>query len=175
MCYRFKRDVGDTSRLRNIESSLLALGIMGSISCSEALKCTYDVEFVAGANAGCLVVNKSRLLIVEDYLGKMALPGGTKKTGEAPQCTAEREVWEETGIEVKARRKIKTFDNKFQVYACDIVANQKLDGSTKPVFSEIERIHWVGIDELESMEWRFPDQVELMSKYLRNHKAEPVR
>lgn len=150
---------------------MLSLGIIGSMSCSEVPKCTYAGEIVAEANAGCLVVHQNRLLIVEDYLKQMSLPGGTKTTGEAPQCTAEREVWEETGISVKAGRKIKTFENGFQVFACEVIGEQILDGSTRSAFSEIESIHWIAIDQFNGATWRFPGQVTLMKQYLEASSA----
>lgn len=100
----------------------------------------------------------------------MSLPGGSKETGEVAQCTAEREVWEETGIEVKASKNVTTFKNGFQLFACEIVGKQILDGSARPWRFEVNEIHWIGLDQFEDKIWRFPDQVELMKHYLATFK-----
>ncbi|MCG8671773.1 MAG: NUDIX hydrolase [Pseudomonadales bacterium] len=157
--------------MKNSLASLLVLGIIASTSCGEVPRCTYAGEFKVEANAGCLVINQNRLLIVEDYLGQMSLPGGTKSSGEAPQCTAEREVWEETGIRVSAGRKIRTLEKGFQVYDCEIFGEQLLDGSMRPAFSEIKNIHWLELNQFDQADWRFPGQVSLMKQHLRNHSA----
>ena len=81
---------------------IVVVGILFLVSCAEAPKCHSTVESSNEANAGCLVVSENKLLLIEDHRGGLSLPGGSSNTGETAQCTAEREVWEETGVGVKA-------------------------------------------------------------------------
>ena len=86
----------------------VVLGLLLLASCSDVPKCNYVGVSSEGANAGCMVVHNKKILIVEDNSGLLSLPGGSMNPGEIAQCTAEREVWEETGIVVKANNKIET-------------------------------------------------------------------
>lgn len=118
--------------------------------------------------AGCLVVHDNKLLLAEGRNGAISLPGGGMDEGEAAQCTAEREVWEETGIKVKANDLVNTFENGFHVYTCSIVdvQNQQLDGANRPFRADVAQVHWLGPDDFENKQWRFPEQVGLMKLHL---------
>ena len=135
-------------------------------SCSDVPKCNYVGVSSEGANAGCMVVHNKKILIVEDNSGLLSLPGGSMNPGEIAQCTAEREVWEETGIVVKANNKIETFANGFQLFDCEALGAQIMDGSNRPWRFEVDEVHWVGLVELSKGRWRFPKQVALMRQYL---------
>lgn len=55
---------------------------------------------------GVVVVHDQRVLLVQrrkpPYLGLWTLPGGKIRWGETMKAAAEREIWEETGVVVKA-------------------------------------------------------------------------
>ncbi len=57
-------------------------------------------------SASCVVIEDNKVLLVKHTYGaakgKYLIPGGFSEEGEMPQITAEREVLEETGVEVKA-------------------------------------------------------------------------
>ena len=59
---------------------------------------------------GAVVHNSKILLIQERMDGKWAMPGGWADLGNAPASVAEREVWEESGYEVKAEKVIAIID-----------------------------------------------------------------
>ena len=151
---------------------ILIVGILFLVSCAETPKCNYIGDSSLEANAGCLVVHENKLLIVEDNKGRMSLPGGSKNSDEVAQCTAEREVWEETGVEVKAVKRIITFNNGFQLFECDISGKQVLDGSTRPWRFEIDEIHWFGLSQFVNRNWRYPEQLELMKEHLKNYNTD---
>lgn len=148
---------------------ILSLSVMAMVGCSETPVCHFSGDFETEANAGCVVIQDNRLLIVEDYFDRRSLPGGTKVKGEAPQCTAEREVWEETGIVVKATERLIVFKNGFHVFACDAISPISFDGSSRPYFSEIKNIHWMTMDQFDDTDWRFPEQVDFMKEQLNSH------
>ncbi|MBX2807052.1 MAG: NUDIX hydrolase [Cellvibrionaceae bacterium] len=136
------------------------------LGCSSPPACHFTEKFVEEANAGCFIVENNRALFVEGKNGKLALPGGTKKAGEAPQCTAERETWEETGIQVIAQQQIYSFDNGFQLFNCKVRFVDSIEGAGRPWRFEINDIHWLAIDEFDAYLWRFPSQVDRYKEQL---------
>jgi len=147
----------------------ITLGIMILMllaSCAKAPECKFAGTYNSEANAGCLLVDNRKVLLIEGKNGKLSLPGGGKAKGEAPQCTAERETWEESGIEVTAGDKIISFDNGFQLFKCSMVGEQVKDGSERPWRFEVKAVHWLGKDDFEGKEWRFPEQVEFIKSQL---------
>ena len=80
---------------------------------------------------GVVVVHDQCVLLVQrrkpPYLGLWTLPGGKIRWGESMRAAAEREIWEETGIVVKA---------EFALDAIEIVD----EGNAVPAF------HYVVID-----------------------------
>lgn len=58
-------------------------------------------------SASCVVIYDNKVLLVKHTYGpakgKYLIPGGFSEEGEMPQQTAEREVLEETGVQVQAK------------------------------------------------------------------------
>lgn len=59
---------------------------------------------------GAVFQNDKLLFVREITDGRWALPGGWADVGEMPSSATEREVWEETGFQVKARKVIGVYD-----------------------------------------------------------------
>ena len=59
---------------------------------------------------GAVIRDNKILLIQERMDGKWAMPGGWADLGNAPASVAEREVWEESGYEVKAKKVVAVLD-----------------------------------------------------------------
>ena len=60
-----------------------------------------------------VVINGGKLLLVKEAAdGKWSLPGGWADVGYTPKEVAEKEVREETGLEVRAGRLLAVFDKK---------------------------------------------------------------
>jgi ADP-ribose pyrophosphatase YjhB (NUDIX family) len=57
------------------------------------------------------VVRDNRILLVQERVdGKWCMPGGWSDVGDLPSAMVEREVWEESGFRVKARKVIAVYD-----------------------------------------------------------------
>src|SRR5512134_2204186 len=59
---------------------------------------------------GAVVRDGKILLIQEKADGKWAMPGGWADLGNSPASVAEREVWEESGFQVKAEKVVAVID-----------------------------------------------------------------
>jgi ADP-ribose pyrophosphatase YjhB (NUDIX family) len=93
------------------------------------------------------------LLVRERSDGGWTMPGGWADVGDVPSESAEREVWEEAGFRVKARKVIGVYDaNRIPpldlfhaykiIFLCDL-----LDGEARPS-NETSEVAFFGLDEL---------------------------
>lgn len=116
-------------------------------------------------SAGCIVLNQNRLLVMEGMNGKISIPGGSGKHDETPRCSAHRETWEETGLDIRPQQLVRQFDNGFHLYRCDLHANS---GSIDPPFKlEVKRAFWLAPEAFDDHQWRFPEQKEWLRHYIR--------
>ena len=102
---------------------------------------------------GVVFQGEKLLLVRERQDGGWTLPGGWADVGDTPSQSAEREVWEEAGFHVKARRLIGVYDanrvgplevfHAFKlVFLCDLI-----DGQPRPS-SETSEVAFFGADEI---------------------------
>ena len=80
--------------------------------------CPFSAETDSAVSAGCFYVQDDKLLVVQDWMGKVSLPGGLGKRGESAQCTAYRETWEETGLLLEPGERVAGFKESFFLYRC---------------------------------------------------------
>lgn len=84
---------------------------------------------------GAVVRDGKILLIQERADGNWAMPGGWADLGNAPASVAEREVWEESGYRVKAKKVVAVIDaNRFEpmefyhafkiIFLCELVGGE---------------------------------------------------
>jgi ADP-ribose pyrophosphatase YjhB (NUDIX family) len=87
---------------------------------------------------GAVFKDRRLLLVRERTDGGWTLPGGWADVGDVPSLAAEREVWEEAGYHVKARKVVGVYDaNRFGdlelfhafkiIFLCDLI-----DGESTP-------------------------------------------
>lgn len=100
------------------------------------------------------VFREGKLLLVEERMdGGWTLPGGWADVGDRPAGAAEREVWEEAGFRVKARKLVGVYDaNRLKplemyhafklVFLCDLI-----DGVATPS-NETSRVDFFAEDEI---------------------------
>jgi 8-oxo-dGTP pyrophosphatase MutT (NUDIX family) len=113
-------------------------------------------------SAGCLALHNGKLLVVQDLAGQVSLPGGTSENSESAQCTAFRETWEETGLQLAPGRLLKVFETGFHLYRCEHHAGSgKLD---PPPRLEVRDAFYLTPAEFGDWEWRFPGQQPVLEQ-----------
>ena len=128
--------------------------------------CPYTKDTAASANAGCLITQGDDVLIITMRLtGKRSIPGGTTEIGESPRCTAHRETFEETGVEVSVHELLDTFDNGFHVYRCTPVDDNQVPNPQD--WKEVSDVSWRSWLSLNDDNWRFPEQFERTRRVIR--------
>jgi 8-oxo-dGTP diphosphatase len=112
---------------------------------------------------GALVIKAEAVLLVKrgkaPSEGKWAIPGGSVELGETLQQAAEREIFEETGIRIRAAEPVYTFDFiernrhgriRFHYVIIDLAA-EYLTGKIKPG-DDADQAAWIPFAELKDLE-----------------------
>jgi len=131
--------------------------------------CPFTGEPEFAPSAGCLALVHGRILVIKNPEGKVGPPGGSALEGEAAQCTAHRETFEETGLDLLPRQRLRTFDTGFNLYYCEIHSHS---GSIAPKsFFEVQHAYWLPLDGFGEVQWRFPGQGQELEQMLRSAMA----
>jgi 8-oxo-dGTP pyrophosphatase MutT (NUDIX family) len=125
-------------------------------SSAAAPPCPFEGKGDAAPSAGCFTTKGRTLLMVQGLNGKISLPGGSSQPGEAAQCTAYRETWEETGLHLLPGERLAIFDTGFHLYRCE--QNGSSGVIDPPPRMEVLDAFYLGSEEFGDYEWRFPDQ-----------------
>lgn len=105
---------------------------------------------------GAVFQGEQLLLVRERMDGGWTLPGGWADVGEIPSLAAEREVWEEAGFEVKARKVIGVYDanrvGRLELFhAYKVVFLCELISGTASTSGETSEVAFFGRNELPDM------------------------
>jgi ADP-ribose pyrophosphatase len=114
------------------------------------------------AAVGAVVFKDDKVLLVRrgrpPAIGQWAIPGGNVKLGETLQEAAEREILEETGIVIRAKDPIYTFDAivrdehgavQFHYVIVDLSADY-IDGSPRPG-DDADEVQWLDAQALDTL------------------------
>lgn len=142
-----------TNATKSICAGIICLAL---IACQNAPDCPPSQHRQAGPSAGCLLLNNRQMLVVQGYNGEIGFPGGGSEPGEKAFCTAFRETWEETGLEVVSNKVIKQFDNGFWLYDCELVDQSVV--IDPPFVWEVMDAFWLAPEDFNQYTWRFPSQ-----------------
>jgi ADP-ribose pyrophosphatase len=115
------------------------------------------------AAVGAVVIEAGKVLLVKRKYapkkGKWAIPGGSVNLGESLQAAAEREIKEETGLNIKAGEPVHTFDLieedsngniRFHYVIVDLHADY-LSGTIQPD-DDVSDAGWFGPEEISDLD-----------------------
>ena len=141
--------------------------VMALAACSGgAPSCPFTGGADIAPSAGCFSASREGLLLVQGLNGKLSPPGGSSEPGESAQCTAFRETWEETGLQLQPRELLEVFDTGFHLYRCERDAGSgEIDPPTR---FEVRGAFFLPAALFDRYEWRFPDQQLLLKKRVLN-------
>ena len=150
--------------------TVLLLALVALISaCSKQPECSVkDGGNSLAPSSGCLVVDQGEVLLVKIMGGSYGPPGGSVNKRESAQCAAERETWEETGVEARAGELVMTFENGFQLYACESVSGRDIT-ITRPL--EIKDADWFSDEQLSQLRWRYPEQGSIIQQLVQGSES----
>ena len=132
-------------------------------ACSRQPACSVASGDMGVPSAGCLAVDNGELLLVKIMGGTYGPPGGSTKSKESAQCTAERETWEETGVQVSAVELAVEFDNGFRLYWCEAVLGREIE-ITSPI--EIQHADWYAPELFQHLKWRYANQADIIQNLM---------
>lgn len=142
--------------MKRIPACLFLVGLCSG--CAEVPPCAVAPVDVARhrGNAACFIEHRGRVLLVEHrFGGEVGLPGGRSRAEESARCTAHREVWEETGLDVVVGELLDRSTNTF-VYQCSLAAVADAHPSL-PWWGRLEvtALRWVDAGDMRSLDWRY--------------------
>ncbi|WP_417880595.1 bifunctional NUDIX hydrolase/phosphatase PAP2 family protein [Vibrio sp.] len=141
------------------------------VSASEETKIETVSPHIKGAL--CFIKADDQVVFVDEvFTKKLSLPGGTIAVNEAPNKTAERETWEETGLVVTAKE-VLTETETAVVYHCTpdsgviaFTARDEQGFHTLPAWFapdfriEVNKVLLAYTDSIVPQQYRYPEQYE---------------
>lgn len=152
---------------------LLVATVGLTAACTPAPPCAVDQSQVdqRKGNASCFIESHERALVTRyRFSGRLIFPGGTARKNETAQCTAHRETWEETGLDVTVGP-LWTRSGGPTIYIYKCAATPSISAETIPVLPwrsriEVSDIQWVDLTELQPPEWQYPRQLQQIHRLL---------
>ena len=130
--------------------------VVGGCELAAAPPCPVEDSSISAPSAGCLALRDDKLLVVADLRGTLSPPGGSAEPGESAQCTAFRETWEETGLQLAPTELLAVFDTGFHLYRCEHHENSGV--IDPPPRLEVREAFYLAPADFARWEWRFPGQ-----------------
>ena len=123
-------------------------------------------KLVAGAlfelDGGIMLVQRD----IEPGYGKWTFPGGFVERGETVEAAAEREVLEETGLEVQVSGIVGLYSYEGQIPAIAVFSADVIGGEPLPL-DETMAVRGYGRDEIPWSDLAFPSTEHALEDYLR--------
>lgn len=136
------------------------------IPCPKIDNAVIDTKKTA-QSAGCMAIYEGKLLVIQNTHNKLSIPGGSSENNEPAYCTAHRETWEETGLNLLPTKLVNIRPNGFHIYLCDMHDESGAITITNPL--EAIDVKWLDRSQFNNYQWRFPDQYIWLKQWLDNH------
>ena len=123
---------------------------------------------------GAAIVRDGRLLAARRTTppaaaGRWELPGGKVEAGESPEAALVREVREELGCDIAVTGWLPGAAPIGTTHELTVGTAVLVDGSPEPDPSEHDAVRWLGLGELDDVDWLEPDRpfLRLLARLLR--------
>ncbi len=151
----------------NLETRLLKKGDPERLVCERCGFVFYlGPKLVAGAifelEGGIVLIQRA----IEPGYGKWTFPGGFVERGEVAEAAAEREVFEESGLEIEVTGIIGLYSYEGQVPAIAVFGARVTGGEPRPL-DETMRVESFPRDGLPWSDMAFPSTEHALKDYLR--------
>ena len=117
--------------------------------------CHFNGVARQAVSAGCIVLNESKVLLVQIPGGRFEMPNGLADSDESAQCVAERQAFETAGIEVIAEELAIAFEDGSELFWCKPLAGTEIKIS-RPL--EIMHADWYAREQFDDLRWRYPSE-----------------
>jgi len=132
-----------------------------------------ELKSLKSLSAGCYIRHNNKFLIVHYPImvlnmsasNKYSVPSGSVDQGESSACAAARETFEETGIDVRVEKEIKSFANGFVLFECTPVNPVTAEQLKYTKLFEIAKIEFIDPVHIDMKKSRFPSQTAEILKY----------
>ena len=111
------------------------------------------------------MLKEQQLLMVIDHTGKLSVPGGASNGVESAQCTAHRETWEETGVDIRPTTLVRVFENGFHLYQCELHPSSGVIDPPRRL--EIQQALWLSPEQFKLYSWRFPEEQAWLEQWMK--------
>lgn len=114
--------------------------------------------------AGCLIRAQNSILVIQHSgSGLYDLPSGNPISSESAQCTAHRNTWEQTGLNVEVDQLLGVTQSGTMLFSCGISGGfTSEDGPLPPppwAASNIKQIEFINPFDSRHDVWRQPDNL----------------
>ena len=144
--------------LREIAAEMMAAGFASDIGPIREMLAAQSGYATPKVDMRAAVFRDDRILLVQERAdGAWSLPGGWADIGEAPSVAIEREVREESGYQVRARKLLAAWDRNrhahppFPFHAYKLFFQCELLGGEPAVSYEISGVDWFAEDRLPTL------------------------
>jgi 8-oxo-dGTP diphosphatase len=168
----YASQVSDEANIASVITASMGGALLAVSGCSDVPPCQVIPEFSDSSqgNAACLIRREDEVLaILHRFSGGLDLPGGRSDGGETGQCTAHRETWEETGLNVVVGARV-SWPGEALLFECALSSADEADAadfSISPFASiEVADITWVDVQDTRRQDWRYRWQLRWIRRFL---------
>ena len=146
----------------------LAKCLVSAQACSKAIIVLDVVAAIIESNGVFLACRRN-----SDRGGLWEFPGGKVEEGELPREAVVREVREELGIEIEPESTLAIVDHEGRQLSVEFMRSRLL-GPRPTVSTDHDRLVWLTVGELMSVEWAEADKVAARQLLLLNNRKSIV-